>query len=68
MKLLTVVEGKLVVHDRDGVHVRDINSLSDFVEAYQEFGNEMGCSSTVDFPEESTNDPAVIELCHQIRN
>jgi len=67
VKLLTIDGGKLVVKDMGdgGIVVAVLNSVGDFNIAAK--ANLM-VSSTVDFPEEYTDDPAVIALARAIRN
>jgi hypothetical protein len=62
MKLLTLLDGKLVVADRLKV-IKAVYSLADI----DEYGDDLMCSSSVDFPEEYTSDPTIIALCRAIR-
>lgn len=48
--------------------VEEIKSVEDFNRLASANGGHMGVSSTVDFPEEYTRDPAVIALCRRLRS
>jgi len=59
---------KLVMRDRDD-NLHDIHTAEDFKAVWQSLGcDSFMCSSSVDFPDEYTNDESFIELCQDIRS
>lgn len=46
--------------------VKDINSEQDLIEAIKPYGNFCLLSSSVDFPEEYTEDQDIIDLCRRL--
>jgi hypothetical protein len=63
--LLTIENGVLVAKTGDvlapgGKVIRALHDLA-------EFGDDVFCSSSVDFPQDYTGDPDVIALCRDIR-
>lgn len=72
---LTIQSGSLVV-EMDEVR-RQIVDLDDFWHFFRQKAEELDiplkdleiyCSSSIDYPEESTTDPVVIDICRQLRN
>ena len=58
--------GQLVAERDDaGLDAVEITSLDQLAQLAG--GDDVLCSSSVDFPEESTADPGVIALCRQLR-
>lgn len=60
-----------MIYDRDNREVvepmRDVSHLVETLVALRDDGSRVGCSSTLDFPEEYTNDPAQIALAKELR-
>lgn len=65
--LLTIEDNKIVAK-RSGMTVAVITSLADLSTLREKYGNRTYASSSLDFPEEYTSDPAVIELAQSIRS
>ena len=65
-RILAIRDGKLVVTDGTVV-VATIATVDDFNAAVLANGGELLASSSVDFPHEYTDDPAVIALAAAIR-
>lgn len=61
--ILTIIDDSLVAV-KHGVVVSEIHTYTDFLRA--ESSGSVFCSSTLDFPEESTSNRAVIALCREI--
>lgn len=67
--ILQIVDGKLVAFDGPGEFLETLRTRED-VDRFCYFHDDkpISCSSTLDFPEEATDDPQVIALCDYIRN
>lgn len=69
-RYLAVQDGQLILHSKnandqwiDPTVICTVEQLADIVNT----DDIVMCSSSMDFPEENTTDPAVIALCNQIR-
>jgi len=69
-RFLSVQSDGLVLVDRDGAVLQRVNSVDDFNELVRasEAGRfDLFVSSSVDFPEEYTDDPRVVALAREVR-
>lgn len=62
---LSIKDGKLVLETPTGQLV-EITSLDHLAEVAS--GDSVMCSSSIDFPEDDTSDPAVIAMCRELRS
>jgi hypothetical protein len=60
-------DGRFVAFDSKHEPVFVIQSVEDFHTVCEANGGSVMCSASMDFPEESTHDAAVIALCREIR-
>jgi len=58
----------VIPYESSPVKTVKITKYDELIDILDESGETMVmCSSTLDFPEESTSDPAIITLCRRIR-
>ena len=72
VKILAVRDGRLMLTENgpNGEVLEELRTVEDVnaaMDAMAARGDTLMCSSSVDFPDESTDDQNVIELCRMIR-